>query len=88
MGYLDSSVKIKNERVWVDSLKTSQRKEAKDECRRNGSRNALDNVLKTGPDRPVQPVQPSTGHNSDPIYLLNRLRFKPVTNRQNRRSDR
>ena len=41
MGYLDSSVNIKDERVWVDSLKTSQRKEAKDECWRNGSRNAL-----------------------------------------------
>ena len=25
------------------------------------------NVLKTGPDRPVGPVQPSTGHNSGPV---------------------
>jgi class 3 adenylate cyclase len=29
-------------------------------------------VLKTGPDRPVQPVQPETGVSSGPVLLKNR----------------
>ena len=34
------------------------------------------NVLKTGPDRPVQPVQPSTGsgHNSGPVCPIEPLK--------------
>ncbi|RVW76625.1 hypothetical protein CK203_049676 [Vitis vinifera] len=28
---------------------------------------AIVNVLKTGPDRPVRPVQPSTGHHSGSV---------------------
>ena len=30
----------------------------------------LINVLKIGPDRPVQPVQPSTGHISGPVHSI------------------
>ena len=33
----------------------------------------LSNVLKTGPDRPVVPVQPSTGHNSGPVSPIEPL---------------
>ena len=33
------------------------------------------NVLKTGPDRPVQPVQPLTGHVSDPVHSIESLGY-------------
>ena len=33
------------------------------------------NVLKTGPDRPVQTVQPSTGHVSGPIHSIEPLGY-------------
>ena len=33
------------------------------------------NVLKTGPDRPVQPVQPSTGHVSGPVHPIEPLGY-------------
>ena len=33
----------------------------------NINKTVLTNVLKSGPDRPVGPVQPSTGHHSGPI---------------------
>ena len=35
----------------------------------------LTNVLKTGPDRPVQPVQPSTGHISGPVLSIKPLNY-------------
>ena len=46
------------------------------------------NVLKTGPDRPVRPVEPSTGHKTGPVQSKNRFCIEPALNRSNRRSDR
>ena len=47
-------------------------------------------VLKTGPDRPVRPVQPGTGLHFGPIMTKNRKlsnnREKPETGRFNRRN--
>ena len=46
------------------------------------------NVLKTGPDRQVRPVEPSTGQKTGPIQSKNRFCIEPALNRPNRRSDR
>ena len=43
------------------------------------------NVLKTGPDRPVEP---STGLKTGPVQSKNRFCIEPAVNRPNRRSDR
>ena len=45
-------------------------------------------VLKTGPDRPVGSVQPSTGELSGSVRSMNRFVIKPALNRSNRRLDR
>ncbi|XP_020969303.1 uncharacterized protein LOC110267818 [Arachis ipaensis] len=42
-------------------------------------------VLKTGPDRPVQPEKPKTGYLTDPSNLKNRLAKNRWKNRSNRR---
>ena len=46
------------------------------------------NVLKTGSDRPVRPVEPSTGHKIGLVQSKNRFCIETVLNRPNRRSDR
>ena len=33
----------------------------------------ISNVLKTGPDRPVRSVKPSTGHKTGPVQSKNRF---------------
>ena len=40
-------------------------------------------VERTGPDRPVQPVGPGTGHSTGPELLQNRLSFQTGKNRYN-----
>ena len=46
------------------------------------------NVLKTGSDRPVRPVEPSTGHKTGSVQSKNHFFIKSALNRSNRRSDR
>ena len=46
------------------------------------------NVLKTGPDRLVRPIESSTGHKTGPVQSKNRFCIEPTLNRLNRRSDR
>jgi hypothetical protein len=41
-------------------------------------------VVKTGPDRPVGPVEPGTGPASGPVSAQNRSAREPLLNRQNR----
>jgi hypothetical protein len=41
-------------------------------------------VIKTGPDRPVEPVEPGTGHESGSASAQNRSANKPEENRINR----
>ena len=45
---------------------------------------AFDMVLKTGPDQPVRPVQPSTGELFGSIRFNEPFVVKPVLNRTNR----
>ena len=46
------------------------------------------NVLKTGSDRLVRPIEPSTCHKTGPVQSKNRFCIEPTLNRPNRRSDR
>lgn len=45
-------------------------------------------VLKTGPDQPVRPVEPSTGELSGSVRFNGPFVVEPVLNRSNRRLDR
>ena len=46
-------------------------------------RKVTSNVLKTGPDRPVQPVEPSTGHKTGPVQSKNRFFIETALNPPN-----
>lgn len=41
-------------------------------------------VVKTGPDRPVEPIEPGTGLNSSPVRHENRSISEPETKPENR----
>jgi hypothetical protein len=45
---------------------------------------AATKVIKTGPDRPVGPIEPGTGPASGPVRVQNRFVREPALNRENR----
>jgi hypothetical protein len=48
------------------------------------SRKLITKVVKTGPDRPVGPVEPGIGPESGPVDAQKRSANEPAKNRQNR----